>query len=79
MPILFADFAGFTEFVRKHDPEVVRVALQLLEGEPADVVELLACDFIQDRLKVFDLAALEPLVSLQHLIFGRLQNAVQPR
>lgn len=58
--------------------DVVRVALQLLECVLADIMELLASNAVQDRLQVFDLAALEAFIFFQHLVLCWLQHAVQP-
>ena len=58
--------------------DVVGVALELLEGEAAGVVERHAGDAVEDRLEVLDLAVLETPELGQHLVLGRLQHTVQP-
>ena len=56
---------------------LIGLALELLEVQLARVVEGVAGDLVQDRLRVLDLALLQSGVAFQHLGFGRLQDAVE--
>ena len=56
---------------------LVGFALELLEVQLAGVVEGVARDLVQDRLRLFDLAVLQRGVLFQHLGLGRLQDAIQ--
>ena len=58
--------------------DVVRVALQLGEGEPARVVERHAGNPAQDRVRPLELAALEALELVEDFVLGRFQHAVEP-
>jgi len=58
--------------------DVVRVALELLEGEAAGVVERHAGNTAENGIDVLDLAAGELLLPVEHLVLRGLQNAVKP-
>ena len=79
---VFDDLAGAAgealDVVGQVGGDVVRVALELLEGEAAGVVEGTGRRPGEDRLEVLDLAALQALELGQDLVLGRLQHAVQP-
>jgi hypothetical protein len=57
---------------------LIGLALELLEVQLAGVVEGVASDLVQDRLRLFDLAVLQGGVLFKHLGLGRLQDAIQP-
>src|SRR4030067_3538357 len=65
------------DVVGKIGSDVIGVPLQLNKSEPAGVMKRLACNFIQDRFEIPDLAILHCLVLFEHLILGGFQHTIQ--
>src|SRR3972149_659090 len=70
-------FGKAIDVVGKIGSDVIWVALQLNKSEPAGVMKRLACNFIQDRFEIPDLAILHCLVLFEHLILGGFQHTIQ--
>ncbi len=58
--------------------DVVRVALELLEGVAAGVVERHSGDTAENGIDIFNLAARELLLLFKDLVFGGFQDAIKP-